>query len=201
MEKEIQNIDLQKATSKNFIPPKILKISCNTSAEALHNIFNKCLIISNFPDNLKLADITPFFKKKDPLNKENYRPVSFLPSISKILEKLMQKQINGYTSNFLSPYLCGYRKGFSTQLALLSSTEKWKNALDNKSFGGAALMDLSKALDTKNHDPLIAKRHAYGFDKSSLKYFVSYLNNRWHRASSKGFLKDLFLVLFFSIFI
>ena len=162
MEKEIQNIDLQKATSKNFIPPKKLKISCNTSAKALHNIFNKCLIISNFPDNLKLADITPFFKKKDPLNKENYRPVS-LPSISKILEKLKQKQINGYTSNFLSPYLCGYRKGFSTQLALLSSTEKWKKALDDKSFGGAALTDLSKALDTKNHDLLIAKTSCVWF--------------------------------------
>ena len=85
MEKEIQNFDLKKATSKNTIPPKILKVSCNTSAETLHNLFNECLITSNFPDNLKLADITPVFKKKDPLNKENYRLVflKFLKNLCK----------------------------------------------------------------------------------------------------------------------
>ena len=86
MEKEIQNIDLKKATTKNTIPPKILKISCNTSPETLQDLFNKCLITDNFPDNLKLADITPVFKKKDPLNKENYRLFNVLPSISKIFE-------------------------------------------------------------------------------------------------------------------
>ena len=109
-----------------------------------------------FPDNLKLADISPVFKKIDPLNKENYRPVSVLTSISKIFEKLIQKQINGYINNFLSPYLCGYRKGFSIQLALTSLTEKWKKGLNNKGFGGALLMDLFKAFDTINHDLLIA---------------------------------------------
>ena len=86
MEKEIQNIDLKKATNKNTIPPIILKISCNTSPETLQNLFNECLITDNFPDNLKLADITPVFKKKDPLNKENYRLFNVLPSISKIFE-------------------------------------------------------------------------------------------------------------------
>ena len=96
-----------------------MKISCNTSAEILRNLFDECLITGNFHDNLKLADIIPVFKKGSPLNKENCRPVSVVPSISKIFEQLMQKQINGYINKFLSPYLCGYRKGFSTQLALL----------------------------------------------------------------------------------
>ena len=73
-----------------------------------------------------------------------------------------------------------YRKGFSTQLALLSLTEKWKKALHNKGFERAVLMDLFKVFDTIKHD-LIAKLHAYGFDKSSLKLLFSYLNNRWHR--------------------
>ena len=66
MEKEIQNIDLKKANTKNTNPPKILKVSCNTSAETEHNLFNECLITDNFSDNLKLADITPVFKKKVP---------------------------------------------------------------------------------------------------------------------------------------
>ena len=91
-----------------------------------------------------------------------------------------QQAINYYISNFLSPYLCGYRKGFSTQLPLLSLTEKWKKALDNKGFGGAVLKDLSKAFDTINNDLLIAKLRAYDFDKSIFKLIFSYLNSRWH---------------------
>ena len=91
MEKEFQNIDLKEATTKNTIPPKILKVSCNASVETLQNLFNKCLITGNIPDYLKLANITPLFKKKDSLNKENYRPVSVLPNFSKIFEKPMQK--------------------------------------------------------------------------------------------------------------
>ena len=93
----------------------------------------------------------------------------------------MQKQINSYTNNFLSLYLCGYRKGFSTQLVLSSLTGKWKKVLDNKGFGGAVLMDLSKAFDTINHDLLIAKHHTNGFNKSCLKFVFSYLKDIWHR--------------------
>ena len=83
-----------------------------------------------------------------------------------------------YADNFLSPYLCGYRRGFK---ALLSPIEKWKNILDKKGYGGAVLMELSKAFDTLNHDLLIAKLHAYGFTRESLKLIKSYLTNRWQR--------------------
>ena len=87
------------------------------------------LSTGNFPDNMKLADITPVFRKKDPLKKENYRPVSILSAISKIFERLMQKQIVGYMENFLSPYLCGCRKNFNTQNALLALIENWKKVV------------------------------------------------------------------------
>ena len=124
---------------------------------------------------MKLADITPVFKKKDPLNQTNYRPVSVLPIESKLFEKIMQKQINGFISNYLSPYLCGYRKGYNTQQALLALIEKWKKNLDDKGYGGAVLMDLSKAFDTLNHGLLIAKLSAYGFEYDALKFIYSYL--------------------------
>ena len=96
---------------------------------------------SDFPQSLKLADITPVYKKNDPLDKTNYRPVTILPVVSKIVERIMQKQINDFII-FLSPYLCGYRKGFNTQDALLTLVENWRKGLDNKGFGGAILMDL-----------------------------------------------------------
>ena len=117
---------------------------------------------NDFPQNLKLADIIPVYKKNDPLDKTNYCPVSILPVISKIFERIMQKQINDFIISFLSRYLCGYRKGFNTQDALLTLVENWRKSLDNKGFRGAILMDLSKAFDTLNHDLLTAKLHAYG---------------------------------------
>ena len=81
----------------------------------------------------------------------------------------------------LSPYLCGYRKGFSTQQALLTLIENCKLSLDTQGFSGAVLMDLSKAFDTLDHELLIAKLAAYGFDKKSLLLMNSYLTNRWQR--------------------
>ena len=126
---------------------------------------------------MKLANITPVLKKKEPLEKENYRPVSILPAISKTFETLMQKQIVGYMENFLSPYLCGYRKNFNTQQALLALIEHWKKVLDNKGFAGAVLVDLFNAFDTINHDLLVAKLHAYGFSNDSLELLYSYLKN------------------------
>ena len=102
---ELLKIDPKKATTGNSIPSKTLKLSADISADILQNLFNDMLSTGNFPDNMKLADITPVFKKKDPLKKENYRPVSILSAISKIFERLMQKQIVGYMENFLSPYV------------------------------------------------------------------------------------------------
>ena len=129
----------------------------------MHKFFNDSIKKSDFPQNLKLADITPVYKKNDPLDRTNYRPISTLPVVSKIFERIMQKQINDFIINFLSPYLCGCRKGFNTQHALLTLVENWRKSLDNKGFGSAILMDLSKVFDTLNHDLLIAKLHAYGF--------------------------------------
>ena len=93
----------------------------------------------------------------------------------------MQKQVTLFTEKLLSPYLCGYRKGFSTQQALISPVERWKKFLDQKGYGGAVLMDLFKAFDTLNHDLLLPKQHAYGFHRGSLKVFHSYLSNRYQR--------------------
>ena len=109
---------------------------------------------------------------------KNYRPVSVLPSASKVFERLMQNQILGYIDPILSPFLCGYRKGFSTQHALTSLLEKWKKVLDQKGYAAAILMDLSKAFDTINHEMLIAKLSAYGFSRNALKLIHSYLSNR-----------------------
>ena len=86
----------------------------------------------------------------------------------------MHKQISNHIETHLSPFMCGYRKGFSTQHALIALIEKWKVSLDNKGFAGAILMDLSKAFDTINHELLIAKLHAYGFNRNALVIIMDY---------------------------
>ena len=102
----------------------------------------------------------PVFKKEDASLLKNYRPVSVLPIVSKIYERIMQKQILEYIGKHLSPHLCGYRRGYSTQTALISMLEKWKLFIDNKGFAGGVLVDLSKAFDTISHQLLLAKLHA-----------------------------------------
>ena len=81
-----------------------------------------------------MADIT--LKKDGATLAKNYRPVSVLPCTSKNFERIMHKQLMSYVDQHLSPYLCGYRKGFSAQHALVSLIEKWKASLDKKSFAG-----------------------------------------------------------------
>ena len=116
----------------------------------------------------------------DPCKRSKLYIYSLLPVVSKLFERLMQTQITAYIEKFLSPYLCGYRKGFNTQYALLAMIEKWKKCLDGEGgFAGAILMDLSKAFDTLNHELLIAKLDAYGFDESALEVVHSYLSDRW----------------------
>ena len=164
-------MDAKKATTFQNISTKLLKetsdILCQDLLKIINNDINNC----NFPNELKLADITPVFKKGDATNAKNYRPVSVLPPVSKIYEKLKYKQIFSYLEKYLSPQLCGYRTGFSTQHALFSLIENLKMSLDKHSFGGAVLMDLSKAFDTINHELLIAKLEAYDFNKNALTLY------------------------------
>ena len=122
--------------------------------------------------------MSPVFKKKGKTFVENYRPVSVLPTVSTIFERTIQKQISDYIGKILSPFLCGYRKCFSTQYALLTIIKRWKFCLDKKGFAGALLMDLSKAFDTINHKLLIAKLHAYDFSTDVLEVLLSYLQDR-----------------------
>ena len=128
-----------------------------------------------------MADLTHIHKADDTTNKNNYRNVSLLPVVSKIFEKIMQRQISAYLEEYLSPFLCGYRKGFSAQHALLAMLEKWRISLDKGGYGGGVLMDLSKAFDTLNLELLIAKLYAYGFDKKAVLLIKSYLTDRWQR--------------------
>ena len=184
----ISSLDPKKAQGGN-IPCKILKNN-EVIAHYICRFVNECLISGEFPDNLKLATVTPIHKKDDPFDKNNYRPISILPLISKIFEKIIYKQVYKYMDTYLSPLLCGFRKTYSTQHALYRLLHSWQHELDQSGYVGTILMDLSKAYDCLPHDLIIAKLEAYGFDYISSKLFLNYLCNRKQQVKVGSKLSD-----------
>ena len=125
--------------------------------------------------------MSPLDKKTPDKNSVlNYRPVSILPTFSKIFGKVIKNYLMKSMDNFFSPYLSAYRASYSTQHVLLRLIEEWKTNLDNNFAVGAVLMDLSKAFDCIPHYLLIAKLVAYSFEEKTLLYIYSYLENRKH---------------------
>ena len=109
---------------------------------------------------------------------------------------LAQGQMGGnFIKNILSKYLCGYRKKYNCQTAMVAMIERWKMARDKGEYAAGVLLDLSKAFDTINHELLIAKMYAYGFSIDALKIVHSYLSDRWHRTKVDGSLSTLKKIL------
>ena len=136
VEKEIAALDSKKASMSTSIPPKFLKENSAICCKSLTYIINNGITNSCFDGSLKCADLTPVHKADDTTDKKNYRNISLLPVVSKIFQKLIQTQTSTYVENVLSPLLCGYRKGYSAQHALLSMLEKWRISLDKGGGGG-----------------------------------------------------------------
>ena len=115
--------------------------------------------------------------------------------MSKVFEKLVFKQLSSFFEGKLSKFLCGFRKKYSSQHALLNLINNWYNKLDANNKVGAVLMDLSKAYDTLPHDLLIAKLAAYGLGNKSLNFLLSYLKNRKQRVRIGSYLSEWLLIL------
>ena len=169
----IEEVPSNKATAEE-IPVKISKESGFTF-EYLTSCVNEAISSGKIPDCLKLSNIMPVHKLKDPTDKCNYRLVSILPLLSKVFENIVYDQLYIYKKIFLNELLCGFRKAHSTQHSLFKLLQAWQKELDNSGFIGTILMDPSKAYDCLPHDLLIAKLEAYGLDRSSLRLLMDYL--------------------------
>lgn len=156
-------------------------------AEKLTQTLTRSIEENHFPEQLKCADVTPIYKSADKASKLNYKPISKLPAMSKVFEKIMFDQIHTFMTHKLSPLLSGFRKGYSSQHALLRMVKMWHKCLDKGKVVGSLLMDLSKAFDCVNHELLLAKLHAYGFSLSALSFLKSYLSERYQRVGVNGF--------------
>ena len=132
--------------------------------------------------SLKASGVCPVFKKNDDLDKENYRPASVLLHMPKLFERIMYTHIEIFMEGYkiyegykISDLLTGFRKVHSTQHCLISILEKWKNNRGKVGFVRAIFIDFSKVFCTVNHDLLIAKLGAYGFQKDALSFMKSSL--------------------------
>ena len=180
VKKVIKDLKTNKAVGGE-IPIQILKES-EFTFECLKNCINHSIEETGiFPSSLKLGNITPIFKKDDPLDKSNYRPLSILPLLPKVYERIIYNQLSEHSEQFLNSILCGFRKGHNTQHPLFKLLHSWQRELDSGGFVGTILMDLSKAYDCISHELLIAKLECYGLDEISLKLILNYLTHRKQR--------------------
>ena len=161
-------------------PAKVLKHIKNIISPILSNLFTKCLLSSHFPTKFKIARVIPLHKGNDKDNVNNYRPISLLPLLSKILERAVYNQVYNFleTHNLLSITQYGFRKNRSTVMAVLDHLEYVYKNLDEGNTVVSIFMDFSKAFDCLDHRLLLKKLRHYGIRGMALDWFVSYLSDR-----------------------
>ena len=154
----------------------------------LTNIVNCCIEKKYFPTSWKIANIMPLPKTKKPVEYKDLRPISILPILSKLIEKVLNMQIREHLDKFkiLPPTQSGFRASHSCSTALLKVTDDILSATDKNKLTALILLDYSKAFDRINHQLLLAILHYYGFGEDSLAMIQSYLENRLQRVRIKG---------------
>jgi hypothetical protein len=179
--KIINELKPKTSCSIDRISNKLLKmISCELS-DILTLIINQMINTGQFPEKLKIAKITPIFKKNENYLLENYRPISILPSISKIFERVIFNQLHNYLETHCLYYNSqyGFRQKHSTELALLELIDRITLEMDNYNTPLNIYIDLSKAFDTIDHSILLDKLHYYGIRNTALDLFENYLTDRF----------------------
>jgi hypothetical protein len=181
LHKILSNLDPKKATGFDGLSPRILKLAAQAVSTPISSIINTSISTSQFPEHCKKAEIGPVHKKDSLLSKKNYRPVSVLTGISKVMEKCLNDQLMSFCDDVLSPFISAYRKGYSSQYALIQLCETMRAAMDKKEVVGLVLMDLSKAFDSLPHDLITAKLCAYGMQPPAVQLLTSYLRHGQQR--------------------
>ena len=171
--------NLRPKTSCGFdnISPKLLKQTILHIVHPLCHIMNLSLSTATVPQKCKIAKVLPFFKSDNPHIFKNYRPISLLPTFSKILERLVHNRLNSYLklNKLITPAQYGFQQNLSTEMAILELQDRLTNQLINNELSLGVFLDLSKAFDTLNHNILIDKLGVRGLPKL---WFRNYLHNR-----------------------
>ena len=155
----IKSLVVRKGIRTNDINTNCIKLANCVLAPIISNIFNLAIISGEFPDELKIAEVKAIYKKGDPLDCSNYRPISLLSQFAKIFEKLIHVRLYNYLKkyNLLSPHQFGFQQNSSTSHAICDIYENLLNNADNGMYSCCVFLDLSKAFDTIDHNLLLKK--------------------------------------------
>lgn len=179
------------------IPLAFIKSCLTELTPAIVHICNYCLQHGCFPDLWKVALVKPIPKKTNPSEVKDFRPISLLCVLSKVLEKLVHDQMIAYLEEFniLNPFQSGFKKGHSTQTALLKVTSDIRKAIDSRELTILVLYDFSNAFPSVNHKLLLAKLRWYGFSRSAINWFSSYLTGRSQKVVFNDAVSDVLAIL------
>ena len=196
---EIENIisGLQNGKSSD-IPISVIKKTSTIISPFLEKLFNHSMKEGVFPSELKMAKVTPIYKKDNSERLENYRPVSVLPVFGRIFEKIIYTRLYSFltTQGILHEKQFGFRQAHSTSQALNYSVELIQKSLSKKQHVLAVFIDLSKAFDTLDHKILLDKLYNYGIRGSTHKLLTSYLTNRQQYTNALGEDSDKLPILY-----
>ena len=181
---EVQNIikkmKPKTSLSHDDISPKIIKKCSEHIIEPLTDIINLSLSSGIFPDMMEIAKVIAIHKKDNPSHISNYRPISLLPTFSKILERIVYNRLYDFltTHNLLTTAQYGFCKTLSTEYAILELQDRIVKNIANKEHCIGLFFDLSKVFDTLHHKILINKLDRLGIRGIPLNWFNSLLTNR-----------------------
>ena len=156
----IKEMKTNKAAGHDTIPPSMIKLTANFIAPCISQFFNSCIDLGIFPNFLKKARVVPVHKGGVRYDLNNYRPISVLPSVNYIFEKLLNNRLIDFLhkhSILSDHWLFGFRQGHETLHAMLDITTKYHEIKDKSQFGIGIFLDLRKAFDTVDHSILLQK--------------------------------------------
>ena len=173
-------MDTSKATGTDNVGPRLLKLAAPYISDDITYICNQSINKSTFPRKWKEAKVSPLHKNGPHDDVNNYRPISILPVLSKVLEKHVHDCLSGYLNenNLLHRTQSGFRSQHSCETALVHMIDSWLNAMDNGELVGIVLVDFKKAFDLVDHQILLSKLKLYGISSEALTWFDTYLTNR-----------------------
>ena len=193
---EIKKMKPMKAPGHDSIGTKIIQLCPEIFAENLSRIYNNAMIQGVYPNAMKIAKVIALFKSGIKANPNNYRPISLLSHFDKIFEKILCKRLVAFLEykQILYCHQYGFRKLYSTAMALIEITDNIKRILDEKNYVIGIFIDFKKAFDTVDHEIMLSKLECYGIRGHANLFFRSYLTNRRQFTVANGVQSDIGIV-------
>ena len=186
--KALSNLATNKASGLDGLSPRLIRAAASCISQHITFIFNLSLSLGEVPAEWKLGKVIHIHKGGARDNCNNYRPISILPTLMKVFERIINDRLYSYlhTNNLLSSQQSGFRPLHSTSTTLLQVSDYILHNTDNGMLTGAVFLDLKKAFDTVHHPTLLKKLNLLGLNNVELEWFKSYLTDRRQITSING---------------